>query len=781
MKHLKIVILTVQFFVLCSTILAQNTIVSGYVSDSLTGERLIDAGVYDKYSGVGTYTNEYGFFSLSLKSDSAKIVVCYIGYKEWVMELSNQKNTSIDILLVPILILDEVVISGEKNSVSGNPQLHTLSVKEVGLLPGFAGEKDFMKTMHLLPGVNAGSEGSSSIFVRGGGDGQNLILLDGVPVYNTDHVYGFLSVFNSSAISYLNIYKGGFPARYGGRLSSVIDVRMKEGNLYDYHGDISIGPVSSSLCFEGPIVNGKTSFMFAIRRTLVDVITRPFMNILSMMNDDDGLLFGYYFYDANFKINHSFSRKDRLFLSFYSGKDKLFSWQKNSFSMGLNEIDNDFNWGNITTVARWNHVYGNKLFSNAGFSYSRYKNGTMNMEQYSDYQTGDVFQRYFYKFESKVQSLSAQFDWDWRISPANNVRFGINYQNMFYVPGSTLTETLNDGQSLSEFSSIPTKQTNDGYLYLEDNIKIKKFEANVGVNLSACLVDSSIYPTLQPRIRIMWNAGERFTIHGSYTEMTQNIHMLTRNAMDLSTDLWLPSTSRIKPMYAKQAVFGCEYRFAKRITASFEAYYKTMENLIEYKEGANYIENQSDWESLVTSGSGRAYGAEFLLEKKSGQFTGWVSYTLSWATRQFEELNNGNEFPFKYDRRNNFSIVGIWNINEKVNLSATWVYYTGTAYTLTEGLYPTFYPDGSSYGYWAQAFSERNAYRMPDYHRLDINANFTKQKKRGTRVWSVGIYNLYNRQNPYFMYLDFNDNGTAILKQVCFFPIMPSFSYSFSF
>ncbi|MDD3688269.1 MAG: TonB-dependent receptor, partial [Bacteroidales bacterium] len=349
------------------------------------------------------------------------------------------------------------------------------------------------------------------------------------------------------------------------------------------------------------------------------------------------------------------------------------------------------------------------------------------------------------------------------------------------VPGSTLTETLNDGQSLSEFSSIPTKQTNDGYLYLEDNIKIKKFEANVGVNLSACLVDSSIYPTIQPRIRLLWNLDERFSIHGSYTEMTQNIHMLTRNAMDLSTDLWLPSTSRIKPMYAKQAVFGCEYHFAKRITASFEAYYKTMENLIEYKEGANYIENQSDWESLITSGSGVAYGAEFLLEKKSGQFTGWVSYTLSWATRQFEELNNGSEFPFKYDRRNNFSIVGIWNFNEKVNLSATWVYYTGTAYTLTEGLYPTFYPDGSSYGYWAQAFSDRNAYRMPDYHRLDINANFTKQKKRGTRVWSVGIYNLYNRQNPYFMYLDFNDNGTAILKQVCFFPIMPSFSYSFSF
>lgn len=760
---------------------AQDNTISGYVTDSKTGEQLIDAGIYDKYSGTGTYTNEYGFFSLSLKADSAKIVVYYIGYKEWTKNLSQISSTNLDISLVPVLVLDEVVVSGQNTTASGNPELHTLSVKEVTLLPGFVGEKDFMKTMHLLPGVNAGSEGSSSIFVRGGGDGQNLILLDGVPVYNTDHVYGFLSVFNSSAISYLNIYKGGFPARYGGRLSSVIDVRMKEGNLYEYHGNLVLGPVSSSICFEGPVLRGKTSFMIAIRRTLLDIITRPFMNLFSMINDDAGSLFGYYFYDANFKINHAFSNKDRVFLSFYSGKDKLFSWQKNEFSMGLNELDNDFNWGNITAVARWNHIYGDKLFSNTGVSYSRYKNGTMNMEQFSDYQTGDVFKSYLYEFNSQVKSLIAQLDWDWRINPANNVRFGINYQNMFYVPGSTLTETLNDGLFLSEFSSIPTKQTNDGYVYFEDNIKIKKLEVNVGVNLSACMVDSSIYPTIQPRIRLLWNLGGKFSIFGSYSEMTQNIHMLTRNNLDLSTDLWLPSTSTIKPMYAKQGVAGCKYEFNKSITASFETYYKKMNNLIEYREGANYIENQSDWESLVTAGSGKAYGVEFLLEKKSGTLSGWISYTLSKSTRKFEELNGGKEFPFKYDRLHNFSIVAIWNINENVNLSATWVYYTGTAYTLTEGLYPTINPDGSNYGYWAQALSERNGYRMPDYHRLDISANFSKIKKRGTRIWSIGIYNLYNRQNPYFMYLDYNDNGTAILKQVCFFPIMPSFSYSFSF
>jgi len=781
MKQKILVFIFLLLFLNYYELVAQNNTISGYVTDAKTGERLIDAGIYDKYSGAGTYTNEYGFYSLSLKNDSARIVVYYIGYKEWIKNIKTDTSTYLNIDLDPVLMLDEVIISGENNGINKNSELKTLSTKEVTTLPGFAGEKDFMKTMHLLPGINAGSEGSSSIFVRGGGDGQNLILLDGVPVYNTDHVYGFLSVFNSSAISHLNIYKGGFPARYGGRLSSVIDVRMKEGNLYEYHGNIVLGPVSSSICFEGPVIKGKTSFMIAIRRTLLDIITRPFMNFFSMMNDDAGSLFGYYFYDANIKINHTFSDKDRIFLSFYSGKDKLFSWQLNEFSMGLNEIDNDFNWGNITAVARWNHIYGNKLFSNTGVSYSRYKNGTMNLEQFSDYQTGDVFKSYLYEFNSQVQSLSAQIDWDWRINPANNVRFGINYQNMYYSPGKTVTKTLNDGQFLVESSIIPNKRSNDGYIYVEDDIIYKNIETNIGINFSACFVDSTIYPTIQPRIRAAWLVSENFSIFGSYTEMTQNIHMLTRNTMDLSTDLWLPSTSTIKPMYAKQGVVGCKYEFNKSITASFEAYYKNMDNLIEYREGANYIENQPDWESLVTAGSGKAYGVEFLLEKKSGIVSGWVSYTLSKSTRKFEELNGGKEFPFKYDRLHNISIVAIWNINENVNLSATWVYYTGTAYTLTEGLYPTIYPDGSNYGYWAQALSERNGYRMPDYHRLDISANFSKIKKRGTRIWSIGIYNLYNRQNPYFMYLDYNDSGNAILKQVCYFPIIPSFSYSFNF
>ncbi len=768
------------FFVVYSLSLSSQTkTISGFISDAKTGERLIDAGIYDSFSGKGTYTNEYGFYSLSVKSDSVNIKVYYIGYKEWVKLFHISQDENLNVELNPVLVLDEVVIGSEKTDLHKNSEMQTLSVTELLTMPAFAGETDVLKTMHMLPGISAGSEGSSNIFVRGGGDGQNLILLDGVPVYNTDHVYGFLSVFNSNAISYLNIYKGGFPARYSGRLSSVIDVRMKEGNLYEYHGNAVVGPVASSITFEGPIIKGKTSFILSIRRTLLDLVTRPFMDLLAILNGDDGLLMGYYFYDSNIKINHIISDKDRVFLSFYSGKDKLYSWQ---LFEGFEELKNDYYWGNITAVARWNHIYGPKLFSNASVYYSRYKNGNSNLDNYyQNNNPSDIYRSYHYEFNSRVQSFSAQMDWDWRINPANNVRFGLNYQHLVFNPGETLIETLYDGQSLAEHSQIPLKVADETYLYIEDEIKLKNFNANLGCNLSMYFVDDKLYPTIQPRIRTKLLISDKISIHASYTEMTQNIHMLTKTTMDLSTDLWLPSTREIEPMHARQSVVGCNYKLVKNISASLETYYKTMNNLIEYKEGSSYIENQSDWESLITTGTGTSYGAEFSLKKESGALTGWVSYTLSWATRQFDVLNGGKVFPFKYDRRHNFSIAAIWNINEKIDLSATWVYYTGTAYTLTEGLYQAYLHTGSSYDYTIQAFSDRNAYRMPDYHRLDISANFKKVKKRGVRTWSLGIYNVYNRKNPYFMYLDYGDNGSAVMKQVCIFPIIPSFSYSFKF
>lgn len=759
--------------------IAQEKTISGFVYDSKTGERLIDAGVYDSFSGNGTFTNEYGFYSLSVKSDSMNIKVYYIGYQEWIKTFQLLQDQNINIELNPVLLLGEVVINSEKNDLYKNSEMRTLSVTKLAAIPAFAGETDVLKTMHMLPGINAGSEGSSSIFVRGGGDGQNLILLDGVPVYNTDHVYGFLSVFNSNAISHINIYKGGFPARYAGRLSSVIDVRMKEGNMYEYHGNVVFGPVSSSITFEGPVIKGKTSFMISVRRTLLDLAIRPFMDLLSVLNGDDGLLFGYYFYDSNIKINHKISDKDRVFLSLYSGKDKLLAWQ---LFEGFEELNNDYYWGNITAVARWNHIYGSKLFSNASVYYSRYKNGHSNLDNYyQNNDPSDIYSSFYSEFNSRVQSLSTQVDWDWRINPINNVRFGINYNHLTFKPGETLLETLYDGQFLTEYSQIISKEADEAYIYVENDIKLKKFNANFGCNLSTYYVDDKLYHAIQPRIRTKYALSDNFSLHASYTEMTQNIHMLTKTTMDLSTDLWLPSTGKIEPMYAKQGVLGFDYRLQKNITASLETYYKRMENLIEYKEGASYIENYSNWESLVTTGIGTSYGAELSIKKESGAITGWVSYTLSRANRQFDELNDGKVFPFKYDRRHNFSIVSIWNINEKIDLSATWVYYTGTAYTLTEGLYQTYLHTGNSYNYTIQEFSDRNAYRMPNYHRLDISANFKKHKKRGIRTWSLGIYNVYNRKNPYFMYLDYNDDGCAVMKQVCISPLIPSFSYSFKF
>lgn len=785
-KHLLLSFIYV-FILFCPLILkAQNYTISGYVQDNKTGERLIDAGVFDKITGFGTYTNEYGFYSLSFKSDSANLKVHYIGYSSWERDIKIENNITLDIELEPNLILNEVNISAERTDNLSNPELYTLSPKDISSLPSFAGESDFMKVMQLLPGVSAGSEAGNDLFVRGGGDGQNLILLDGVPVYNIDHVYGFLSVFNSSAISHLNIYKGGFPVRYGGRLSSVIDVRMKEGNLNEYHGNINVGLVASSLTFEGPIKKGENSFMISARRTLIDIISKPFQDIARMMNGDEKLSLNYYFYDVNLKFNHIFSNKDRIFLSVYMGKDQLKSIQVTSFEK-IYDMNMVNNWGNITSVLRWNHIYGNKLFSNISLYYSRFKSSDSYSEKYSEIESGILTDEILKKFESRVESITAKADWDWRINPVNNVRFGINYQNLFFNPGINTQKFLSGGginesnESATKKLSIPKKFATDMYLYAEDNIKFKNLNINFGLHLSGYYVDNTFYPSLEPRINTSYRFSDKFSIHASYTEMSQSLHLLTKNTMILSSDLWMPSTANIKPMRAKQGVFGLKYDFNKNINVCIESYYKKMNNLIEYKDGTSYIEDQSDWENLVAVGSGNSYGIEFLVEKKSGRFTGWLSYTLSKTNRLFDELNKGREFPFKYDRRHNISIVGIFHINERINISANWVYYTGTAFTLTESTSPIIYPDITTDLNSIQHYSDKNAYRMPDYHRLDINVNFSKIKKNGTRTWSVGVYNIYNRKNPYYMYLDTNQNGESVLKQVSIFPLIPSVSYSYKF
>lgn len=772
-KYLLIALLFTQI-----ALLGQKYTISGYISDSETGERLSDAAVFDSVSAEGVYTNKYGFYSLSSLNNNLKLYISYVGYKTKIVDVELNDNRSLNIEIQPDMQLSEVVVAAAKEN--DNYDIQTLSSKEIIALPSIAGESDFFKTLHLFPGILAGSEGSSSFYVRGGGDGQNLILLDGVPVYNTDHLYGFLSVFNAYAISGVNIYTGGFPARYGGKLSSVVDVRMKEGNNKQWHGNFNLGLISSNFTIEGPIVKNKTSVLFALRRTYLDVLSRPFFALLNSIQSEDSVSLGYYFYDLNFKINHIFNNKNRLFFSFYAGKDKLYADQASSSSYLTERINNYFLWGNTTAVLRWNYKYNDKLFSNTGIYFSKYKSeNTINTNEI-DNTTNYYLQKELYQFSSNIRSLSSQIDWDWQANNTNSIKFGVNFKFLFFNPGNTINDLYFNNQHFIEKKSIAQINAKESFVYIEDNINYKNFKFNFGVHNSAYFADSIKYLSFQPRIKAQYYITDKASVYSSYTEMTQNIHSLVQNSIDLSVDIYMPSTSVIKPMYAKQIVFGSKYSFKKNMSLKFESYYKTMRNLIEYKEGANYLENQTNWEDLVTVGKGNSYGIELIFDKKTGTFHSWFSYALSWANREFNELNSGNVFPFKYDRRHNFSVACMLQLNEKINISTNWVYYTGSAYTLIESLYSVSNINAELTNIEIQKQSTRNAHRMPDYHRLDLGVNFVKTKKRGTRTWCINIYNAYNKLNPYYSYIG-EDNGKYILKQVCVAPIIPTISYSYTF
>jgi hypothetical protein len=802
-KHFNTIIL----LLLSCSLFSQKISISGYVTDAKTGDRLIDAVVFDTISKVGTYANEHGFYSLSVSSDSAVLEVSYIGYSTIYRIVGKGDNSNVNFSLEPSIMLGEVVISDKAISLHKDMGAMSLTPAEVKSLPSLAGEQDVIRTMQLLPGIGAGGDGNSNIFVRGGDDSQNLILLDGVQLYGINHLYGFLSIFNGNALSRLKVYSGGFPARYGGRLSSVVDVRTRDGNRNGLHGNVSVGLVASNVLVEGPILKGRTSFMVSARRTLIDLTGFPIYNaIVRKLTEplpDKKLAQSYYFYDTNLKLSHTFKNDDKLALSFYMGDDRYYQEQIMQNGYGHKTVHK---WGNIAANAMWTHSYGKKLFSELSLSYGRYR-GKMfesNLMYYISnilyggisIVTDSIVEGNDSEFTNRLQDIMLRMDWDWKIDAHNDLRFGFNCQSIFFNPGNTFIHNYvnlaNNGviiggtyiqpEKHEVIFSMPGTISGDGYIYAEDEMKYGRFEANIGLNLSGYLVGGKLYPKVQPRLQMKVNAAKGLSFLASYTEMTQNVHLLSHNSLGLSLDAWLPSTSNIKPMYARQVAAGIDWQFARQFGISLDGYYKTMSNLIEYKEGINGLEKQTDWESLVSIGKGNAYGLEFLFKKKSGVVSGWISYTYSRSIRQFESLNHGQPFPYRYDRPHNLSVVAIWNVCDWVNISATWVYYTGAAYTMPATYYPLMCPDGSDTGGIVKEYPPRNSYRMPDYHRLDVSASFTKKKKHGTNIWSVGVYNLYNRKNPYYMYPDKNDyTGKTYMKYVCIFPIMPFVNYEFKF
>ncbi len=772
--------------------------ISGFLKDSLSGEVLIGASVYDQLSGKGTITNAYGFYSLTLPQDSVTVIFSFIGYQSQAIRLKLTQNRSLPVFLASANTLQTVTVTAEATKrIEENTQMSSINipVEQIRTLPAALGEVDVLRTLQLLPGVQKGSEGNTGLYVRGGSPDQNLYLLDGVPLYNVSHLGGIFSVFNADALSNVELLKGGFPARYSGRLSSVLDIRMRDGNAKKIHGQGSVGIISSKFALEGPIFKDKTTFMVSLRRTYLDLLTRP----ISLLASDGSVLAGYSFHDVNAKISHTLSGKDRLFLSFYLGDDVFSDRYKENYGNSTAKTKSRLIWGNQLLALRWNHVFTDKLFVNTTLHYTRYR-------FLVDFSSQSQNEESYFGFNSGIRDWSGRVDFEYYPNPQHSIRFGGQAITHLFKPGITAIR-YNDQQTERTDTSFGSSniQAFETSLYVEDDWKITRhLKLNAGVNWSQFFVDGTHYQSVQPRVAARYLLPRQFSVKASYVTMQQFMHLLTNSDAGLPTDLWVPATGLARPQFSQQVALGLARSTAGNVyEISLEGYYKKMTCLIDYKEGTTFLGDSQDWQTKIeTGGEGESYGMELLLQKKQGKLNGWVGYTLSWTNRQFEEINNGLVYPYRYDRRHDIGAALTYRPSERITLSANWMFGTGNAITLGVGRYPAFVEQrssfGSSYTPEIQDYNGRNGFRMRSFHKLDLGISFHKKKRWAERTWTFGLYNAYSRQNPFYYYIDQRDSYTSSvtvngvttttyhpasrsLKQVSLFPIIPSFNYSFKF
>lgn len=776
--------------------------ISGYVTDSISGESLIGANVYDVTTKEGTITNEYGFYSLTIAKGVNQLRYSYTGYESQFVDITLNENVDQNIQLNTSNKLAEITVYGEKSETG-------ISATQMGAVdipldmmknsPALLGEADIMKTIQTLPGVQAGTEGSAGIYVRGGGADENLILLDGIPLYNVDHLFGFFSVFTPEAVKKVSLFKGSFSARFGGRLSSVIDVRTNDGDMKKYHGTMGVGLLSSKLQLEGPIVKDRTSFNLSGRRSYWDLAAKPFMS-----KDEK---FGYFFYDLNAKINHKFNDRSRLYISLYHGKDKMDSHFREEDSNYITKDDVDLHWGNFLSAVKWNYQINPKLFSNTTLAYTHYK---FNID--SKYFDRSVAQNqetnYSSNYSSGIKDLAFNLDFDYHPLPNHHIKFGGGYLRHEFKPevqSSRIRNNENGTAIDTTYTSMSDSRllAHEGNLYAENNLTIgRRFSANLGFHFSLFNVEGKTYTSFQPRVSTRYQLAKDVALKAAYTKMTQYIHLLSSYTITMPTDLWVPATPNIKPMQAHQFSIGGYYTGIKGMEFSVEAYYKNMYNVLEYKDGASFLGSSQNWESKVEMGRGRAMGIEFMAQKKLGRTTGWLAYTLAKSDRKFDKegINNGKRFPYRYDRRHHLNLVVNHKFSNKIDVGVSWEFYTGGTTTIAEEQTAIIRPDGINSGSIsmvdktlenmssANYIESRNNYRMPSSHRLNIGVNFNKKTKRGIRTWNISVYNVYNAMNPTFIYratkTEENSSGEkekAVLKKVTILPFIPSVSYTYRF
>jgi len=780
-------LLLIVCLLITTVVAAQKKVtLSGYMRDAQSGEALIAATIYIKELEIGTQTNSYGFYSITVPQGSYTVIFSYVGYgtNAQSIQLIESRNYNAELLSKTSLQEIEVLASSRKDENVRTTEMGTvsLSIDKIKTLPVIFGEVDILKALQLMPGVQSAGEGNSGFYVRGGGPDQNLVLLDDAVVYNPGHLFGFFSVFNSDAVKNITLIKGSMPASYGGRLSSVVDVSMKEGNVKEYHAQGGIGLIASRLTLEGPIEKHKGSFVLSGRRTYIDVLMKPFTKGGNFSGS------GYYFYDANLKANFAFSKKDHVYLSGYFGRDKF------TFKSETSSFNAEIPWGNSTATLRYNHLFSDRLFMNASAIYNEYK-----------FEFGGSQSDFELKLSSGIKDWNGKVDFDYYAANNHHFKAGFNYIHHKFIPNQVSGRT---GDTELKPDNTLIKYAHEAGLYLQDDFQLFDWlQINAGIrysyfgqtgpfwaysyDINRKKTDSTYYAAgkvvkqyggWEPRLNIRVSLSPSSSIKSSIVRSFQYIHLITNNGTTLPTDLWVPSTYVVQPQEAWQYSLGYFKNFLdNKIETSVEFYYKKMKNQIEYREGYTPTSPTTNPELDYVFGNGDAYGAEFFINKTKGKFTGWIGYTLSWTWRKFPALNNGERYPAKYDRRHDLSVVATYEHSKRWTFSSVFIFGSGNAITLPTNYYfieQQLTPE----------YSKLNQYRLFPYHRLDLSAIYTptpKKPKRWKSSWMFSIYNVYSRQNPYFLYVDSRGNtsqGVEVkVKQVSIFPILPSITYNFSF
>ncbi len=794
-------------YVFCFLILkAQEThTVSGYIKDASSGEALIGATIFLEELGKGAATNVYGFYSFTVSSGSYHVKISYLGYDDYkaLIDLENDLRLNVE-LKTSVDLLDEVLIEAEATdqNTTGTEMGHIdLNMEKIKTLPAFMGEVDILKTIQYLPGVQSGGEGNTGFYVRGGGPDQNLILLDEATVYNASHLFGFFSVFNADAIKNVKLIKGGMPSNYGGRLASVLDITMNDGNYKSFHAQGGIGLIASRLTVQGPIKQDTSSFILSGRRTYADVIAEPFIPDTSNAKGS-----GYHFYDLTAKLNWRISDKDRLYLSGYFGRD-IFTFKRNDFDLEFNVP-----WGNATSSLRWNHLFNDKLFLNSTAVFTDY-----------NFAFEGVQSQFSFKLSSGIRDWNIKQDLTYYPNSLHNIKFGWNYTFHRFIPSSV--SATSDSVEF-DTGDIVKIYGNEAALYVLDEFDLtENFKINASFRLSmyqhigpftryyknpnSGVTDSTrqfnnfetikTYFGPEPRLSARYLFKDNSSFKFGFSHNYQYIHLASISSISLPTDLWFPSTELVKPQIGTQYSMGYFRNFLENhFEGSLELYYKDLKNLIEYKENSFPEDNVSNnVDNQLTFGRGYSYGAEFFFKKRLGDFNGWIGYTWSRTMRQFDQVDDGSWFPAKYDRRNDLSVVLQYDITERINVGAVFIYSTGNAITLPERRWYSIFENRL-----ITVWSDRNAYRLDPYHRMDLSltikakefkevkdlesGEITKERKKLTSSWNFSVYNLYNRANPYFIFFDYEgdpQSGTLDLSayQVSLFPILPSITWNFKF